>query len=157
MNILLCVDVQREFAKDLHGKRLYQKLLTFISEAHTIYDKVIALVYENKDNLNMRRMVCWDEMEVPENLEIRADDYYFHSGYCPLELPKFTITDTVDVIGYDTDACVLATCFRLFDANVSFQILVNGIWSSGGKKAHQVGLVVMNRQFKKAVNTTHKI
>lgn len=152
MRILLAVDVQKEFAKDAQGKNIYNKLIPYLREAHTLYDQVIALVYENTDNVNIRRFVKWTEMQQPENLEFKADAYYFHAGYCPLNLPPFNTSDRIYVVGFDTDACVLSTCFSLFNNNNHFTILSKGCWSSGGKRMHQAGLTIMRRQFGSALD-----
>ena len=53
----------------------------------------------------------------------------------------------------DTDACVLSTCFDLFNMDTNFRILANGCWSSGGVEMHEHGLAVMRRQFNRALDT----
>lgn len=156
MEYLFCVDVQPEFAKDRKGKDTYNRLLKFIQKVSPFYT-VIAPVYLNKTNPNMHRLVGWNEMKEISNLEFRYDYLYYHSGYSITEYPKFQPGDKVVIVGFDTDACVLSTCFDLFNLGVNFKILVDGCWSSGGKYAHKAGLTVMQRQFKRAVDVTTKL
>lgn len=148
---LLVVDVQKEFVKDKQGMKIYQKCLDYIAMAHDNYNAVIAAVYVNRDNPNMQRLVEWDECKQIDMLEFIPDAQFVHSGYSIKEYPYVQRTDTVDIIGFDTDACVLSACFHVFDLGCDMHILTNLMWSSGGKKMHEAGLAIMHRQFGKAV------
>ena len=156
MDYLFFVDVQPEFAKDSYGKKVYQRLLKF-EQKMLPYFTVIAPVYKNKTNPNMHRLLQWSEMQDIANLQFKAHYVYEHSGYAIREYPKFRPNDKVVIVGFDTDACVLATCFDLFDLGVNFQILADGCWSSGGRSMHKYGLAVMRRQFGRALDTTTKL
>ena len=148
MKILLLVDVQKEFAKDEKGKQLYADICKYVAEyGHVDYDLVIATLYKNGNSNNMHNMVKWDEMRDIQEVDYAADYALIHSGYCPRTLSMITPDDEVTVIGYDTDACVMSTLFRLFDMDVPFRVIENGIWSSGGISMHEAGLKVINRQF----------
>lgn len=153
MKILLVVDLQIEFVKDPHGKMIYEKCLNFINTNRTRYDKVYAAYYRNQGNENMLRYVRWNEMsETIQPLDFQADRLFPHSGYAVTEYPFEPGSDFVDVIGFDTDACVMNACFDLFNRNIAFRILADGCWSSGGEKYHQIGLEVMRRQFRDALD-----
>ena len=151
MRILLVVDLQQEFVSGLEGKRRYQDALKYIHANQNNYGYILASCYINKDNVNMQRLVRWDECKNIAPLDFIPDRVYMHSGYAPLDFPKFELTDQIDVIGFDTDACVLAHCFRLFDMQVNFTVLSKYCWSSGGKSMHEAGLSVMKRQFRGAI------
>ena len=56
-----------------------------------------------------------------------------------------------DVIGCDTDACILATAFKLFDENYEFRVLSDYCFSSGGKEVHDSAVEIMKRNFGTAV------
>lgn len=157
MNYLLAVDVQKEFAKGMAGRAAYAKMLNYIQGAHLTYDAIYAAVYQNKDNKNMIRLVHWDEMHTVEGLEFRPDEFWMHSGYSIMKYPWFSSEDTVTVIGFDTDACVLSTCFDLFNNDINFRIIADGCYSSGGKAMHKHGLEIMYRQFRNAVDFTTKL
>lgn len=148
---LLVVDVQREFVKDKIGEKVYSKCLNYIAEHHNEYTAIIAAVYINKDNPNMQRLLNWDECKRIELLDFVPDIQIEHSGYSIKDYPYVQKTDTIDIIGFDTDACVLSACFHIFDLGCGMNILTELMWSSGGKKMHEAGLTVMKRQFGKAV------
>ena len=152
MKYLLVVDLQQDFVKDAKGKAVYTKCLDFISKHTMDYHAIIAPVFvQNLDeNINFARFVDYDGCLEYTPLDFTPDKVVYHSGYSGYS-SDFKIDDNVDVIGFDTDACVLSTCFDLFNHNVNFNILTDYCYSSGGAEMHKVGLTVMKRQFGKAV------
>lgn len=154
MAYLLVVDVQKEFVKDDVGKIVYKRCIDYINACSVNYASVIAAVYKNTSSRNMHSLVHWDEMQTIKKLDFRPNKMYLHSGYSIGDRLKFDDHSKVDVIGFDTDACVLSTCFDLFNMDVNFRILASGCWSSGGEAMHQHGLAVMKRQFNRALDTT---
>ena len=151
MRYLLVVDVQKEFVKDKKGEKIYKDCLDYISNEASQYDAILAAVYVNKDNPNMKRLLKWEECKHIQNMDFIPDAAYYHSGYSIKEYPHVHAGDTIDIIGFDTDACVLSACFHVFDLGCNMNILTKLIWSSGGKKMHDAGIAVMKRQFGSAV------
>lgn len=155
MEYILAVDIQKEFVKDRQGEKIYKKCIEFL-KAEGAYFTVVAPIYINKKNPNMGRLLDWREMREIEPLEFTPDFTVAHSGYAIEEYPSFCPGDKVHVIGFDTDACVLSACFDLFNKGVDFDIWLDMVWSSGGKKMHEAGLTVMERQFGRAVSNSAK-
>lgn len=50
-----------------------------------------------------------------------------------------------DIVGCDTEACVLATCYNLWDNEIKFRVLKHLCHSSGGQECHEAGLTIMRR------------
>lgn len=151
MKHLIVVDLQKEFAIDEKGKAVYQKAVDYVNKHGKDYDDVIACIYMNVDNPNMQRLVQWDGCKSIEGIDFDADKYFQHSGYSIGVYENVAYNDEVDVIGFDTDACVLNACFDLFNIGCKLRILTEYIYSSGGQSYHLAGLMVMKRQFGKAV------
>ena len=151
MKYLLVVDLQKEFVKDKKGEKVYKDCLDYILAEGRNYDAVLAAVYVNNRNPNMHRLLQWEGCKKIEQLEFIPDAAYYHSGYSIKEYPKVHASDTIDIIGLDTDACVLSACFHVFDLGCNMNILTKYIWSSGGKKMHDAGIAIMKRQFGIAV------
>lgn len=155
---LYVVDLQREFVKDKQGQKIYDKCINYIMSHGPSYDAVLAAIYKNtRENLNMARLVEWEEVKNPLALEFNSNWQAYHTGYSIGTYPNLKPHDIVDVIGFDTDACVLSACFDLFNLGVNLHILIDGCWSSGGKKMHEAGLMIMKRQFRKAVDEKFKL
>lgn len=151
MRYLLVVDVQEEFVKDRQGKKIYEKCLKFIENQRYNYDAVIAAVYINRGNSNMDRLLDWNDCKQINAIDFIPDSAYYHGGYAIKEYPKVLPSDTIDIIGFDTDACVLSASFDVFDLGCNMNIYSDYCWSSGGKDMHLAGLKIMKRQFGTAV------
>ena len=156
MKYLLVIDLQREFVKGIHGKHVYARTLQYIYDHQRDYDGIYAAFYINnvEENANMIRLVGWTEMMNKDELEGLQFPYNYratHTGYSIQQYPGFTKDDTVDIIGFDTDACVLNACFDIFNLGCKMRILTKYIYSSGGMLMHLCGKLCMRRQFKKAL------
>lgn len=55
--------------------------------------------------------------------------------------------DQVDLVGFETDACVLAAAFQLFDQGMSIRILEDACGTAAGTQAHNAALRLARRQF----------
>lgn len=155
MKYLIVVDLQPAFITYPLGARIYEKCLNFIEQNRKNYDKIVALLYENDgSNKNMERLVHYSACKSSQEPCFIADKTIKHSGYFNTKLLKLNQEDTVDIIGFDTDACVLATAFNVFDSGCNFRIFKDLCWSSGGKVMHITGLAVMERNFGDAVTVS---
>lgn len=152
MKYLLVIDLQREFVKDQQGELIYQKCLKYINDNRIKYDSIIAAAYQNGYNVNMQRYLGYTECMKTPTIEFQPDYSYIHSGYSMPVYPQVTINDQIDIIGFDTDACVLSAAFDVFNLGCGLKILSNLCWSSGGKDCHLHGLAIMSRQFGKALD-----
>ena len=158
MRYLLVVDLQQEFVKDKQGQKVYDKCLRYIKDNRHSYDAVVAAVYKNEgDFINMQRLLRWEEMKTIKSLDFTPDKSILHNGYSARDFLNFNKYDQVDVIGFDTDACVLSMCFDLFNVGCNIRIIADGCWSSGGKEMHKHGLAIMRRQFRRAVDENTRL
>lgn len=125
-NILLVVDVQKQF--DTEG---YDECIDFIEEHRAEYDKIIATVFVNRprENGNFKRKLGYKECQdaTSYDIEFMADQVFLKSGYA-IPWGVFGKGDHVDVVGTEADACVLATCFSLWDDGIDFDILWDGVF-----------------------------
>lgn len=153
MKYLLAIDIQKEFTKGEAGEKIYQNCLKFIADAKSNgYDEVIAAVYKQSEGFgNMDKLLDWHEMHEIAPLEFEPDRVCMHSGYQMRAFPDIHKNDEVHIIGFDTDACVLAACFDVFEIQCDMKILTDYIYSSGGLEMHMAGLKVLRRQFRKAL------
>ena len=83
----------------------------------------------------------------------RADHTLDHAGYGPVphdvdELVQHVRARGIDravVMGFDTDACVIATAFALWDRGLATAIDPRGCASSGGTALHHAALRIARR------------
>lgn len=126
--ILLCIDLQKQFRAD--G---YDECLAFIEEQQSSYDKIVATLFVNdkKVNANYIKKLGWKDCQdaKPNDLDFKADQIVIKNGY---GFPSgfFSKDDHIDIIGCETDACILATCFSLWDDGIDFSVLWDYVYTS---------------------------
>lgn len=149
MRILLAIDVQPEFGKKCPEE--YDKMLSFLKDHGKDYDLLVASQFINKPDSPYVKYLEWDSMNTINSLDFYADHIVRKTSY---GLPNYRFIsedDTLDVIGMDTDACILKVAFDLFDMNANFRILTEYCYSSAGASAHEAAVALMQRQFGSAV------
>lgn len=157
MAILLVVDLQREFVKDDEGLKVYNRCIKYINTCRYEYTDIYAAVYKNDSLQNMFMLTRWEDMQKIQKLDFKPTAMFKHAGYSAVNKMKLNPNTHIDVIGFDTDACVLSHCFDLFNRDVPFKVLVDGVWSSGGESMHKAGLACLKRQFNKAIDEHTKL
>lgn len=152
-NILLVVDVQPEFA-DNDGQ--YQKILHFIEESRSQYDKIVATICKNKEDTAFVKYENWFECFNVQPLDFTADQEIEKFGYGLSEyetvLPK---TAHYDVIGFNTDACVMKIALDMFDKNYDFNVLTDYCYSHSGYDRHMNGVRLMKHLMSNAIIEHH--
>lgn len=148
---LLIVDVQRGFVNE-HTKAVPP----LVEKEQFTYRLVWAAKLEYGDSspfLRIRRHSGFGDVDNPAELAFalrpEARTIIKH-GYSAVteellqELKEHDIT-TVDLMGVDTDQCVLATAFALFDAGITPRVVASHCASTGGPDMHEMGIHVMRR------------
>lgn len=141
MNVLLAVDVQKEF-QDLDGR--YDKIISYIKAAPGKYDKVYATVCANKpDSPFIKNRVWFDCLNGVEPLEFSPDEVRVKYGYGFLDYSWLDPENHYDIIGFNTDCCVLKVALDLFDRGYDFHVLTDYCYCSGGGEEHRRGTAVL--------------
>lgn len=159
-NILIVVDVQPEF----YSKGIYEKILDYISNSRVKYDIIVATQFRNYNDSNFCSMLDWNECYETKDLDFVPDVLFVKYGYGFTTVnnkEKETILQDAnknkhfDVIGCNTDACVMAICFELFDRGLNFSILADYCYSTLGDEINQMALCCMKESFGKALKRIH--
>lgn len=160
--ILLVVDLQEAFRHEPE----YTKCRRFIKEHKNDYVRIIRTVFANpkgyrETNKNYERYLGFtEESMTPDEIRksIMEPDTIVKYGYgIPGNLKDmnssgYLPTDvSYDVIGCDTDACVMAVCFELFDNGYDFHVLTDYCYTTGGWTVQEAAVKLMKRNFGKAV------
>ena len=143
---LVVVDAQRGFINGADNSKTVMKYIYWLLDS-TQFDVVIATQFVNPDNSAFRRALDYNDMtlgdvttNLDERVEKRADQVVTKHGYgigsrgmdAMVDLLRGNTTDSALVVGFDTDACVLATAYSLFDAGIVPVIDSRGCASGGG-------------------------
>lgn len=114
------------------------------------------LKYKNYPGSSFTKYLDWHEFMTSEQANIVPEVYikgsaiYNHYGYAPpddLLVELHSKYESVGICGVDTDACVMAAVFALWDAEIRPFVLAEYCASSGGPQFHRAALDLMLRQF----------
>ncbi len=134
---LIVVDLQREF-DDKSGN--FERILDYVKQAK---GRVIATRCINTEDSPFVRYGNWyDCMGSCLPLEFECEKVYDKNGYGLLDYSDFA-KEEYEVIGYNTDACVLKIAEDLFDRGYDIIVNTDYCWSSSGEKHHLRGVELM--------------
>ncbi len=157
MKILLVIDLQRQFRDDSCDH--YDKCLKFIRKNRDNYYRVIGTIFSQYDtehiqSENFQRYLDWlgcIKCDI-RDIDYAPDDLYTKTTYTAnINEMGITLDDEIDLIGCDSDACVMATAFALFDGGYKFSILSDYIYSSENEEYNKAALDIMRKNFGRAV------
>ena len=157
--ILLVVDAQ-EGLRNSHTEGAIASILKFLrtSDGPAVFTR-----FMNRTDSNFERLLDWSKMKSgPETAILREISPFVtpklvfeKSGYSAFTNPLFAqyLRDvgakSIDICGFDTDACVLATAIDAFDAGYQPRILVEACASSGGADFHNNSIEILQRNLGK--------
>lgn len=149
---LIIVDMQNGFNTNLDTQEVEEKLSSINKND---YDMIIATKFVNTDDsmfvkqLDYHKMFDIEDTEflsiVKELYEIQVPKNGYDGSDKIVSILNNTTVDTVYVIGFDTDGCVLSTALGLFDNGYKVKIIEELCASSGGEDVHQAALAVLER------------
>lgn len=153
MNVLLVVDLCPRFKEKGRGSH-FKRITKFAREAkQNGYDLVYATVCKNTPKSPFFRYNSWiQHVDEIDKLEFNYDALFVKESY-GLNQSSNGVSDYsklnkdyhYDIIGYDTEGCVLKVATDMFDRGFDFSVLTQYCFSSGGRKFHKIGLAVMRR------------
>ena len=156
-NVLIIVDLQKQFADE--NKISYNKCLKFIEDNEKNYTQIVATIFkQNEDNINYKSHLNWngcidatiDDLEFDtNNKKILYKNNYgtFNASFLQQHL-QCEPDDIIDIIGCDSDACVLALCFSLWDNGyTNFRVLTDYVYTTANDFDNEFVIKLMRRNF----------
>ena len=155
---LIVIDVQKYFLNK-ETKDIVKKIQKFLKEKSGQYSIIYFTVFRNDPSSPLWRISEWEDCTnspaadiCDEIKEFTNDKNLFYknilSAYKVPEIEKglreHGISE-VDLCGFDTDCCVLATAYDLFDAGIKPVVLENLTWSTSQEKLHKPALQMLKR------------
>lgn len=145
MKVLLVIDLQKEF-KDNYGN--YYKALNYIKDNQAEYDLILATLFVNtKDSRYVSDLNWSGAMGInEESLEFEYNNLIVKHTYATDISEHVSTQDDIDIIGCDTDACVLANAFKLWDEGYKFKVLTEYVYTTSGY-LNKAAIDIMKRNF----------
>lgn len=171
MKILLIIDTQKGFLNK-YTVDTKEKIDLLMDDSFKLFDykNIVATKFFNDENSLFRKNLKWNKMSfhdddtnlIPtvaeKHTQIFAKSTYSIGEDCLnyiKELKKNYHDKTgmndfsVDIIGFDTEACILSTCYKLFDNNIDFTVIDELCGSSSGANYHELGIQIIKQSFGK--------
>lgn len=160
--ILLIIDLQKSFM-DEDGA--YEKVKEYCISNRNLYDAVLITVFQNNftENDNYIKHLDWhscenvslSDSELYSSGDLASENIHFEikHGYSSDKI--FNIADAddhIDIVGCDSDACVLATAFKLWDRGYNFRILSDYIYTTADEFDNETVLKLLKRNFGKCIS-----
>jgi nicotinamidase-related amidase len=152
---LLVVDVQRGFINDF-TRHIPGRIARLIDSGE--FEPVLFTLFVNSPGSPYQRLLDWHACAGPPDTDLvtelssvaRPGNVFEKHGLTgvPDELSERLRRDRIDeinVVGIDTDMCVLKIAMDLFDAGIEPIVLVDCCASTAGLQAHLAGLAILSR------------
>lgn len=158
MKVLLVIDIQKEF-RDKNG--MYEKVVNYCTEHRGDYDIILPTLFCNNYDINpnFKDKLHWngcshttsDSVAIypKNNTNINMVYYEYKHGYASKQIFKIADknNDTIDIVGCDSDACIMATAFRLWDEGYNFRILTDYIYTTSEEYDNKDVIKILKRNF----------
>ena len=155
-SILVIVDLQNGFINS-KTRQVIKKIET--AKKRLEYSTCIFTKFSNSDTTAFSRFLHWNRLVTPDEQRIaipisETDIIVDKTTYSASvhDLKKLIDIQNVDnayICGVDTDGCVLATAFALFDLGIKPSIIIDACASNGGMEYHRAAELIMRRSFGK--------
>ncbi len=155
---LIVIDVQKFFLNE-ETKPIVKKIQKFLEKKAGQYEIIYFTIFKNDPASPLWQISEWrDCTDSPatdicdEIKEFTNNKNLFYknilSAYKVSEIKnglREHVTSGVDLCGFDTDCCVLATAYDLFDVCIKPVVLENLTWSTSQEKLHKPALQMLKR------------
>lgn len=165
--VLVVVDMQLGFNINSSTKMAVDKLKILLDSSNNVFrnNRIFTTFVNNKSTLFCKILeyddcVNQDSYKIIDELSPYVDKCFEKCAYSALtaELLQYLRSNEVDTVylaGFDTDACVLATAFALFDNNIRPIIIQDCCASTAAKQTmHEEALDIIRRSFGKPASPT---
>lgn len=155
---LIVIDVQNYFLTSA-TKPIVKRIQQYLKNQSKQYATIYFTVFKNDPRAPLWKISDWQgcigspETDICNELaEFTNKDNLFYKNILSAykvtsiknNLKKNKISQ-VDLCGFDTDCCVLATAYDLFDSGIKPVILENLTWSTAKEKLHLPALQMIER------------
>lgn len=155
---LFVIDVQNFFKNEKTGA-IAGKISDYVQKNKNGYEFIVFTVFKNDEKSSLWNILKWQgcnenkDIEIMEPLSAIADksDIIQRNTYSLLKSPKIqeklksNNINEVDICGFDTDCCVLATAYDLFDSGYKVDVLENLCFSTSEEKLHDPAIKILAR------------
>lgn len=155
---LFVIDVQK-FFENKKTKLISEKINDYIKKNKDEYSFIIFTAFKNTANSPSERLLGFSGCNSDKDVEFlsgiqeisKSSDIILRNVYSLFKVSqaeeklKENNIKQVDICGFDTDCCILATVYDLFDSGYKPVVLKNLCFSTSKEKLHKPALKIIKR------------
>lgn len=159
---LIVIDVQKYFLNPYTKnivKNIVKKIQRYLSDNSDKYDKIYFTIFKNDPTGPVWQISKWKDCtespdtDICDELQEFVNDknLFYKNFYSALKVPEIkqeiieNNIQEVHLCGFDTDCCVLATAYDLFDQGIKPVILEDLTYSTSKDKLHDPAMKMIKR------------
>ncbi len=155
---LIVIDVQKYFFNP-QTKPIVKRIQKFLKNKASQYSSVYFTVFKNDSSSPLSKLSGWKEcsdypsIDVCDEIKEFTNDknLFYKNNYSAYKIPEILKSlkekniSKVYLCGFDTDCCILATAYDLFDTGIKPVILENLTASTSKERLHKPALQILKR------------
>jgi len=159
---LIVIDVQEYFlnkSSDKKGRQTVKKIEQYLRHNYNKYTQVFFTVFKNDQTSSLWTFLQWRDCVKSPDVDVCNELMAYvnkknllykntYSAAKKMEIIK-TLKNSnileVHLCGFDTDCCVLATAYDLFDLGIKPVVLENLTWSTSKERLHRNAIKILKR------------
>ena len=155
---LIIIDVQKYFLTD-ETKSIVKRISEYLKTNSDKYTAIYFTIFKNDQNAPLWKISEWRDCTGSPDTDICSElkefttenNLFYKNVLSAVRVPEISqgIKDKniseVNLCGFDTDCCVLATAYDLFDQGIKPVILEDLTWSTSEEKLHKPALQMIER------------
>ncbi len=155
---LVVIDVQKYFLNE-ETKPIVKKIQEFLKEKADQYAVIYFTVFKNDPTSPLWQISEWKDCtdspatDICDEIKefINDKNLFYKNILSAYKVPEIRRglkehrVSEVDLCGFDTDCCVLATAYDLFDVGIKPVVIENLTWSTSQEKLHKPALQMLER------------
>ena len=155
---LIFIYVQKFFLNQ-NTRKIVKEIQKYLRKNISEYAVVYITIFKNDSQSPLWKISGWKECTSSPDTDICDElkgftnnkNLFYKNFLSALKVPEIRSglkehnVSSVDLCGFDTDCCVLATAYDLFDEGVKPVVLENLTWSTSKEKLHKPALQMLER------------
>jgi len=154
---LIVIDVQKYFLGG-ETRGIVKNIQNYLTKDSSKYSKIYFTIFKNDPTSPLWKISGWRDCVASPDTDICGEvkefineNLFYKNILSAAKVPqiidglKSNNVSEVELCGFDTDCCVLATAYDLFDQGIKPIILEDLTWSTSEEKLHTPALQMLKR------------
>lgn len=159
---LIIIDAQKYFLNkwtEPKVKLIVNEIKKYLTQNLQKYSLIYFTIFKNDKNSSLWKISGWKDCTESPDIDLfdelkeftNENNVIYKNTLSAVKKPQIIQAlknkniQEVHLCGFDTDCCILATAYDLFDLGIKPVVLENLTWSTSKEKLHQPAIKMINR------------